>query len=142
MLIDANLLLYAVDRLSPFHRRAAEWLEAAVNGTTRVGIAWTSLLAFLRIVTHPRALDRPLAPAAAWEFVADWLAAPRVWVPQPTDRTAEILGHLVTTYQLRANLVPDAWLAALAIENGLAVCSADTDFARFREVRWINPLAA
>jgi predicted nucleic acid-binding protein len=60
--------------------------------------------------------------------------------PQPTERHSEVLGSLLTTYQLRGNLVGDAHLAALAIEHGLTVCSADTDFARFREIRWENPL--
>jgi hypothetical protein len=64
-----------------------------------------------------------------------------VWTPGPTERHAELLGGLVVSYQLRGNLVGDAHLAALAIEHGLTVCSADTDFARFRELQWVNPLA-
>jgi predicted nucleic acid-binding protein len=63
-------------------------------------------------------------------------------VPQPTESHAEVLGSLITTHQLRANLIPDAQLAALAIEHGLTLYSADTDFARFRELRWENPLSA
>ncbi len=73
--------------------------------------------------------------------MSDWLDADQVWIPAPTDRHAGVLGALVTAYQLRGNLIPDAQLAALAIEHGLVVCSADTDFARFREIRWDNPLA-
>jgi hypothetical protein len=65
-----------------------------------------------------------------------------IWVPQPTERHAEVLGSLVTAYRLRGNLISDAQLAALAIEHGLTLCSADTDFARFREIRWENPLQA
>ena len=71
----------------------------------------------------------------------DWLAAATVWIPGPTERHAAVLGELVATYQVRGNLVTDAQLAALAIEHGLTVCSADTDFARFTEIRWVNPLA-
>ncbi len=74
--------------------------------------------------------------------MTDWLACAPAWVPNPTQRHAEVLGSLVARYLPTGNLVPDAHLAALAIEHGLTVCSADTDFARFTEVRWVNPLAA
>lgn len=141
MLVDANLLLYAVDTRSPHHPSAAEWLTSVLNGPRRVGLPWQSLGAFLRISTHPRASDRPLTPAHAWARVGDWLAAGAAWVPVPTERHAEVLGGLVTSYDLRGNLIADAQLAALAIEHGLTVCSSDTDFARFRELRWDNPLA-
>lgn len=141
MLIDANLLLYAVDASSPFHAPAAAWLEERLGGSRRVGIPWQSLGAFLRISTHPRAAERPLTSVEAWSYVEDWLSAEVVWIPQPTERHAEVLGALVTNYQLRGNLVSDAQLAALAIEHGLRICSADTDFARFREIEWQNPIA-
>jgi toxin-antitoxin system PIN domain toxin len=140
-LVDANLLLFAVDATSPFHAGARDWLEAQLNGPARVGLPWQSLSAFLRISTHPRAADRPLRPQTAWARVTDWLAAEPTWIPGPTARHAEIFGGLVTSYQLGGNLITDAHLAALAIEHGLIVCSADTDFARFTEVRWDNPLA-
>jgi uncharacterized protein len=142
MLLDANLLLFAVDRSSPFHAAAAGWLTDVLNGARRVGIPWPSLAAFVRISTHPRASERPLSPEAAWRHVDNWLACDPVWTPSPTERHAEVLGGLVVSYQLRGNLVSDAHLAALAIEHGLTVCSADTDFARFREIRWVNPLAS
>lgn len=141
MLIDANLLLFAVDSESPFHAAAREWLTEQLNGSRRVGLPWESLSAFLRISTHPRAAARPLAPEEAWEIVAGWLDAGPAWIPLPTERHADVLGSLVVKYQLRGHLVPDAHLAALAYEHGLTVCSADTDFARFTEVRWLNPLA-
>jgi uncharacterized protein len=141
VIVDANLLLFSVDTRSPFHARALEWLESALNGTERVGFPWTVLTAFLRIATHPRALERPLGPGEAWRYVADWLACDVAWTPTPTDRHADVLGSLIESYQLRGNLVSDADLAALAIEHGVAVCSADSDFARFREVRWLNPLS-
>lgn len=141
MLVDANLLLYAEDQTSPHHEPAKTWLEEALNGPVRVGLAWPALLAFLRIRTHPRAYRRPLSAPRAWSQVGDWLAAPAAWVPSPTDRHAEVLGALVTRYRPVANAWPDAHLAALAIEHGVEVASADTDFARFREVRWVNPLA-
>ena len=141
MLVDANILNYAADRQSPDHRRAAAWLTDQINGDGRIALPWSSLTAFLRITTHPRASSRPLAPAEAWSFIEDWLAAEAVWIPAPTDRHADVLGSLIAKYRPSGNLVPDTDLAALAIEHGLAICSADTDFARFSEVRWHNPLA-
>lgn len=140
MVVDANLLLYARDSSSPFHQSARDWLAGVLNGPTRVGLPWPSLLAFLRIATNARAYEDPLPPGVAWSQVEAWLAAPAAWVPVPTERHADVLGGLVSRYHLRANQVPDGHLAALAIEHGVPVCSADTDFARFTEVRWVNPL--
>jgi toxin-antitoxin system PIN domain toxin len=141
MLIDANLLLYAVHRQSPFHVKAREWLTEQLNGARRVGLPWQSLTSFLRIATHPRALERPLLPADAWARVTDWLSADIAWIPEPGERHAAILGELLVRHDVRGNLVPDAGLAALALEHGLTLCSADTDFARFTDVRWENPVA-
>jgi toxin-antitoxin system PIN domain toxin len=141
MLVDANVLLFAVDEASPFHTRATRWLTDRLNGPGRVGLPWQSLGAFLRISTHPRATEHPLLPEEAWAHVEDWLGSGAAWIPLPTERHAEVLGSLVLTYRLRGNLIADAQLAALAIEHGLAVCSADTDFARFGEIRWENPVA-
>lgn len=141
MLVDANILLYAVDETSPFHERARDWMEETLNGSRRVGLPWASLTAFLRIVTNPRALADPLAPAEAWALVDAWLDAPTVWVPTPGRGHREILGRLVGDLDLRANLIPDAVLATLCIEHGLEMVSADTDFARFTELTWHNPIA-
>lgn len=140
LLVDANVLLYAVDADSPFHQRARAWLETALNGTRRVGLPWQSLTAFVRIVTHPRALREPMTPGEAWLFVEDWLDTPTVWTPQPGRGHREILGRLVRDLDLRANLVSDAVLAALCIEHGLVMVSADSDFARFTEITWVNPV--
>lgn len=141
MIVDANLLLFARDATSAQHEVARTWLSDRLNGRVRVGLPWASLLAFIRISTHPRAYEQPLRAEEAWDQVEHWLGAPASWVPAPTERHAEVLGELIKGYGLTANLVPDAHLAALAIEHGLEVCSADSDFARFTEVRWINPVA-
>lgn len=141
MLLDANLLLYAVNSTAPQNEAAAAWLTEQLNGPRRIGLPWQSLGAFLRISTHPRAFARPLAPSVAWERITDWLAAPATWIPSPGPSHPALLGELVVRYEVRGNMIPDAQLAALALEHGLAVCSADTDFARFSEVRWENPLA-
>jgi uncharacterized protein len=141
MLVDANLLLYAVDEDSPRGATARAWLTEQLNGTRRVGLSWLSLGAFLRISTHPRASARPLSAETAWSLAAAWLSAPAAWVPNPEGRYATILSELLIRHELSGNLVPDAMLAALAIEHGLTVYSADSDFARFDEITWANPLA-
>jgi uncharacterized protein len=141
VLVDANVLLYAVDRESPFHDPARRWMEGALGGSRRVGIPWMSLTAFVRIVTNPRALASPLSPSDAWRFVEEWLDVPVVWVPEPGRGHRSILGHLIQELDLRGNLVADAVLAALCIEHGISVVSADSDFARFTEIDWINPVA-
>lgn len=141
MLVDANLLLYAVHERATQHEAAKAWLTEQLNGSRRVGLPWQSLSAFIRIATHPRAFERPLEPIAACDCVADWLEAPVAWTPEPGPGFLASFGGLVSRYEVRGNLVPDAQLAALALEHGLTVYSADTDFARFTEVRWQNPLA-
>lgn len=140
MILDANLLLYAVHERAARHEAAVAWLTERLNGPRRVGLPWQSLGAFLRIATHPRAFERPLDPATAWARVSDWLAAPAAWIPQPGDAYATLLGEIVERHEIRGNLVTDAQLAALALEHGLTVYSTDTDFARFDGVRWENPL--
>lgn len=142
MLLDANLLVFAVHRASPFHTPAREWLTARLREGRRIGLPWQTLGAFVRIVTQARVFDAPLSPEQAWARVTDWRGAAGVWTPEPGPAYADILGDLIRRHHVRGNLVTDAQLAALAIEHGLTLCSADTDFARFREVRWENPVAA
>jgi uncharacterized protein len=140
ILVDVNLLIYAAISGFPQHRAARDWLDRRLNGTARVGLTWPSLLAFFRIVTNRRAVVSPLSTDDAWSIVKDWLDCPSVWIPQPTERHSEILGQLVTRHGVRAGLVHDAHLAALAIEHGLILCSTDGDFARFPGLRWEDPL--
>ncbi|MFT4029512.1 MAG: PIN domain-containing protein [Protaetiibacter sp.] len=139
MIVDANVLLYAVDERSRFHGQARDWLSAALNGVERVGLPWASLLAFQRIITHPRATTDPLTPGEAWGFVSDWLDADQAWVPVPGNRHRQVLGALLVDGELRGNLVTDAHLAALAIEHGTGICSFDSDFARFAGLHWVSP---
>jgi toxin-antitoxin system PIN domain toxin len=141
VLLDANILLYAVDEDSPRHDVSKAWMESALNGPRRVGIPWMSITAFLRIAPNGRALREPLKPSEAWEIVEAWLDAPSVWVPAPGPAHQEILGGLISSLDLRANLISDAVLAALCVEHGLQMISADTDFARFTDIRWHNPTA-
>jgi toxin-antitoxin system PIN domain toxin len=141
VLVDANILLYSIDSASPFHTRADEWLTRALNGSRRVGLPWVSLWAFVRIVTNQRASANPLTPEQAWQHVNGWLEAPAAWIPEPGAGHAAIMHDLITRLDLRAALVSDAVLAALCIEHGLQIVSADSDFARFTEISWLNPIA-
>lgn len=140
MIVDANVLLCAVAQQSPHHRAAAAWLDRALAGGTRVGLPWQTIGAFLRISTHPRIPTVSLTPGQAHEVMEGWLRSPAVWVPPATERTVAIYTELALRHHVTGNLVTDAQLAALALEYGVAVVSADSDFARFTEVRWINPL--
>ena len=140
ILVDANLLVYAHASTFPQHERAREWLDTQLSGPTPVGLPWPSLLAFLRLVTNARVFEHPASVGDTWQQVTAWLACDSVWVPQPTERHAEVLGDLLSRTGAQANLVPDAHLAALAIEHGLLLCSADGDFGRFPTIRWQNPL--
>ncbi|MGB8932098.1 MAG: type II toxin-antitoxin system VapC family toxin [Anaeromyxobacteraceae bacterium] len=141
IIVDANLLVYAHVSSLAQHARARAWLDDRLSGSAPVGLPWESALAFVRLVSNPRVFERPLTVAEGWAQVEDWLSCPPVWIPCPTERHAELLGGLLRAPGLRANHVPDAHLAALAVEHGLTVCSTDGDFARFAGVRWQNPIA-
>ena len=141
ILVDANLLVYAHAASLPQHAAARTWLDERLNGTAAVGLPWPSLLGFVRLVTNPRIFQRPAPIRLAWEQVEDWLDCGPVRVPLPTSRHREVLKPLLVDTGGRSNLVPDAHLAALAIEHGLILCSSDGDFARFRGLRWQNPIA-
>jgi toxin-antitoxin system PIN domain toxin len=142
ILVDANLLVYASISSFAEHHRAREWLDGRLNGEDRVGLPWPSLLAFLRLVTNSRIFPRPLAMSDAWRQIEAWLACDTAWVPSPGERHAAILARLLAGPGVVGNLVPDAHLAALALEHGLELASNDGDFARFPGLRWTNPLAA
>jgi toxin-antitoxin system PIN domain toxin len=139
--VDANLLIYARVATLPQHDAARDWLDGQLNGTTRVGLPWASLVAFIRIVTNPRIFERAESPTVAWTLVDRWLDCEPAWIPVPTERHREILGRLLPHTAGQPELVPDAHLAALAIEHGLRLCSTDRDFARFPGLHWENPLA-
>lgn len=139
ILIDANLLIYAVSQQVPQHRPARVWLDRQLN-TVRVGLPWFSLLAFVRLVGNPRIFETPRSVTEAWQQVEAWLSLPGTWIPTPTNLHQETLGRLIPILRDQPRLVPDAHLAALAIEHDLTLCSADKDFERFPGLRWENPL--
>jgi hypothetical protein len=141
ILVDANLLLYAVIADYPQQAAAHAWLDERLNGLARVALPWPSLLAFVRISTNPRLFSNPFSMTDAWTRVDRWLDLDNVWIPAPTERHCEILGRFLRTTASSPKLVSDAHLAALAVEHGLTLCSTDGDFARFEGLRWENPLA-
>ena len=132
--------MYARNATDPRCERVAAWLEQALNGPARVGLAWPVLTGFVRIATNARIMSRPLPPTAAWAQVEEWLDAPCSWVPTETPQHARVMGQLIARHDLSGPIVSDAHLVALAIEHGVAVASTDGDFARFDEIQWINPL--
>jgi hypothetical protein len=142
ILVDVNILVYASNAEADQHAAAREWFDGQLNGSTRIGLPWASLLGFLRIATNARAFRNPLTMTAAWQQVSTWLCSESAWIPEPTSRHAEALSSLLALPGLHSNLVPDAHLAALAIEHGLILCSTDGDFARFPGLHWRNPLAS
>jgi uncharacterized protein len=140
-LVDANVLLYAVDETSPHHALAKPWLERQLSGSETFAFAWAVVLAFVRLATNPRVFEDPLTVEEALDLVDSWLEQPSATVIHPTNRHSSLLRELLAPLGTAGNLASDAHLAALSIEHGAELCSADGDFARFPRVRWINPLA-
>ena len=137
-IVDANVLLYAVNRQAPEHEGANRWLTAALSGNEAVGLPWVSLLAFIRISTNPKVFPAPLAAADACSVVESWLDQPAAVATEPTSRHAAVLRGLLERAGTAGNLTTDAHLAALAIEHGAELATFDRDFARF-DVRVHRP---
>ena len=140
ILIDANLLIYAVDRDAPRHAVARRWLEEVFSGGAQVGLAWVVLLAFLRVTTRTGILVRPLDADSALAYVDAWLDLPTVEAVGPGVHHWPVMLNLLRGAGTLGNLTSDAHLAALAIERGATLYSADHDFARFQGLHHVNPL--
>jgi toxin-antitoxin system PIN domain toxin len=140
ILLDVNLLLYAHDAGSKEHPRAARWLEEVLSRQGIVGLAWETILAFLRIATHPRIWSEPYTLEEAIEVVAGWIVRPNVAVVGPTEQTWAILSKLLPKSRVRGSLIMDSHLAALAIEHGATLCTNDRDFERFPGLNVEYPL--
>lgn len=138
--VDANVLLYAVNSSAPNHEAARGWLDSSLGGRDTVGFAWVVLLAFLRLATRPGLFPRPLDVTTALSITGTWVSQPRAVVLHPTARHLSVLGGLLTPAGTGGNLVSDAHLAALAVEHGAQVVSFDADFSRFPGVRWARPV--
>lgn len=140
ILVDANLLIYAIDRDSPHQRRARKWLEQILSGTTPVGLAWIVTLAFLRVTTRAGIMHNPLSPEQAIAYVDSWLGQSHVTLVRPGNQHWPILRNLLQVSGTSGNLTSDAHLAALAIEHGYSIYSTDNDFRRFAGLTVINPI--
>ncbi|MCF8079810.1 MAG: type II toxin-antitoxin system VapC family toxin [Desulfobacterales bacterium] len=140
ILVDANILLYAEDSLSPLHQKARSWWDDQLSQSDPVCLCWPVLTAFIRIGTNPRVFERPLSLDQAIARVQSWLDQPCTRIVKSTDQHWAIFRQMLSEGQAVANLVSDAHLAALAIENGCELASTDSDFARFAGLKWVNPL--
>ncbi len=138
-LVDANVLLYAVNSASEHHIASRRWLDGALSGADTVGLAWVPLLAFARLTTKHGLFPSPLDPAEAMAQIRDWCEAPGAVLVAPTARHAEVLSNLLAQVGSGGNLVNDAHLAALAIEHRASVVTYDYDFGRFDGIRWATP---
>ena len=141
ILVDANVLLYAYDTSSPKHGTARAWWEERLSRPDPVRLSWATIVAFVRIGTHHRVFEKPLALEEACDHVASWLRQPCVEVTLPGEHHWPILRRLMEATGTAGNLTSDAHIAARALERGAAVCSTDHDFARFPGIRHVNPLA-
>ncbi len=140
-IVDVNVLLYAINDRSPHHREARAWWGQAMNGSDTIGLPWIVMLGFLRLATHGRVFPRPLAPEAAAREIDVWLAHHTVRVVREKDDHWSTLHSLLKNSGTAGNLTTDAHLAALAISHDATLVSCDADFARFKGLRWLNPLA-
>ena len=141
ILVDANLLIYAIDADSRSHAKARRWLEKTLSGTIRVGLPWIVLLAFMRVTTRPGFMRSPLSPERALAYLNGWLEQPFVEAIGPGQHHWSILTNLLRSTGTAGNLTTDAHIAALALEHGYRIYSADNDFKRFPGITHVNPLA-
>jgi hypothetical protein len=139
VILDANVLLYAIVDGYPRHARIRNWLEAQLSAGRRLHVPWHSALAFLRISTNVRAMEAPLTTAQAWAALEQLLDHPQVHEIGPGAGYQRSLAGVLARHEPTGNLLMDASLAALALEHGLPMVSTDADFARFSEVVWIHP---
>jgi toxin-antitoxin system PIN domain toxin len=140
IILDANLLIYAVNEDAPFHRKARTWLESTLSGPETVGFPWNVLLAFLRLTTRPGLFRNPLPVNTAFDVVEFWLDQSTATIVHPGPQHLVLLTELLQPLGTAGNLTSDAHLAAIALEHDAELCSTDSDFARFKGLRWRNPL--
>ena len=142
IVVDANLLLYAYDEEDRRHLAVASWFEAQMSGAAEIGLPLLAILAFLRISTDHRAFLRPRPAADALEIIESWLARPNVRVLQPAGRHWATLADVADRGQARGPQLMDAHIAALTIEHGATLATADRGFARYSGLRTMDPTAA
>jgi toxin-antitoxin system PIN domain toxin len=139
-LVDANVLIYAVNESGTRHDRSRAWLDGALTGTETIGFTWVVLLAFLRLTTRIGLFPNPLSVDEANDRVRAWLAQPAALIVEPTTRHFDVLAGLLVETGTGGNLVSDAHLAAIAVEHDASIVTFDTDFARFPGVRTGPPM--
>ena len=137
---DINLLVYAYNSEDPSHSLAKSWWEELLNGTDPVGLPWVTISGFLRLVTNPRVFVDPISVSLATKHVREWLECPVVLTVEPGKKFTGIFLSLLDESGTAGNMTTDAYLAALAIEHQAELQSNDTDFSRFKGLRWRNPL--
>lgn len=137
--VDANVLIYAVNEDAQHHNASRRWLDDALGGNDTVGLSWLVLLAFVRLSTKRVLFENPLGIDEALDQVQAWIAAPGGVVIGPGPAHADLLRRTLVDAGVGVNLVNDAHLAALALEHHADVVSYDNDFARFAGVRWHTP---
>lgn len=142
ILADVNVLVYAFDSDSPHHEAYSAWLGETLAEREEFALVDSVLSGFVRVVTHPRIMPRPAPTGRAAEFVAAIAGAPRsVWLPA-SPAVWRSFGELAAADKaIKGNLVPDAYLAAVALANGARVATADRGFARFAGLRWFDPVS-
>jgi uncharacterized protein len=138
---DVNILIYAYNSDSPLHEAARRWWEQTLAGPDTVGLAWVTLIGFIRIATHERVFKKPLAVSAAIAHVRSWMALPQVQILTPGESHESLLFAFLEEIGTAGNLTTDAHLAAIAIEYRATLATTDKDFARFPGLKWINPIA-
>lgn len=139
-IVDLNVLLYAVNTRSTQHEVIHEWWLDALRGDETIGIPWVVILGFLRLSTHPRVFARPLDHRRAVEKIDTWLSLPIVHIPAEKGDHWSVLSGLLRINGVEANLTTDAHIATLAITRDALLVSCDNDFARFPDLRYLNPL--
>jgi len=142
ILPDVNVLVHAHNADSAVHDTARAWWDACLAGPEGVGLAWATLLGFVRITTNRKIVARPLVVADVMARIDAWLAQPHVHIAQPAQTHFARLRSELERLGTAGNLTTDAHLAVLAMERGYVLYSTDADFARFVSLRWINPCVA
>lgn len=140
-IVDANVLLYAVNESAGRHHEARGWLDGALAGGSTVGFSWVSVLAFVRLSTKVGLFPSPLPVDGALDRIRAWLGQPTSVVLEPTARHLDVLAGLLGAVGTGGNITNDAHLAALAIEHRGEVVTYDSDFGRFPGVAWRSPAA-
>ena len=135
-LADTNILVYAADADSPHHPASRGWIEQTLEDASGMGLAWLSVIGFIRLTTHPRIVKTPRSVPQALGYVHDWLAHPNAHILQPAARHADILARLLLAVGTAGNLTNNAHLAALAIEHDAEIATFDPDFKHFSGLKY------